>query len=69
MRGYLNVVSIPTAATVDPCLPTTILPATRPFCLTLRQAQISRLILSFILAAIAGRRGPDNIVAKPPEWH
>jgi hypothetical protein len=69
MRGYLAVVSIPTAATVDLWLPTTMPLADGTFCVALRAAHISRHLLSFMLAAIAVHDGTGNAVAKPPERH
>lgn len=60
MRGYLAVVSMPTAATVD-LWPLTMMPlATGTICVAPRPAHISRHALSFILTAIAVHRSTGN---------
>lgn len=69
MRGYLAVVSIPTAATVNLCLPSTMPLQPGLFCVALRPAHISRHVLSFMLATLAVHRATGNAVAKPPERH
>jgi hypothetical protein len=69
MRGYLAVVSIPTAAAVNLCLSSTMPLQPGPFCAALRPAHISRHVLLFMLATLAVHRATGNAVAKPPERH